>query len=134
MSDDIGKFVMGADQPVEDMPGRTHHWICKPDMFAGTKLLTVRVTVPPGGSHKFHYHPNMEEVIMCTRGSVQQWLEQEPRTLKPGDSIYIRKGVVHATYNDSDEEAEILAILSPADAEGPAAVQVEDEAPWNTLR
>ena len=133
MSDD-SRFVMGDEQPVEPVTGRTHHWICNPDMFGGTKLLTVRVTVPPGGSHKFHYHPNMEEVIMCTRGEVQPWLEKTPQTLKPGDSIYIRKGVVHATYNDSHEEAEILAILSPADAEGPAAVQVEEEEPWKSLR
>jgi quercetin dioxygenase-like cupin family protein len=42
---------------------------------------------------------------------------------------------VHATYNDTDEPAKILAILSPAVAgDGYAAVDVSGEEPWSGLR
>lgn len=129
-----GKFVSRDEVRIEDVPGRTHHWYCEPQMIPGTQLLVVRGTFPPGSGHPFHHHPQMEEVLYVLRGRAEQWLEAERRFLEPGDAIHISPGVVHATYNAGEDTMEVLAILSPAGAEGPGTVQVEGEPPWNVLR
>jgi hypothetical protein len=41
---------------------------------------------------------------------------------------------VHATFNVSQADATILAILSPGASKGPFMVDVSGEAPWNQLR
>jgi len=42
--------------------------------------------------------------------------------------------VVHATFNVSDKDAVILAILSPGSQTGPFLVDVSEEQPWALLR
>jgi hypothetical protein len=41
---------------------------------------------------------------------------------------------VHATFNSSQADATILAILSPGDSQGPFMVDVSDQEPWKSLR
>jgi hypothetical protein len=41
---------------------------------------------------------------------------------------------VHATFNASQADATILAILSPGASKGPFMVDVSGEAPWKDLR
>ncbi|MEX2381038.1 MAG: cupin domain-containing protein [Opitutales bacterium] len=132
--DSSWRFVSFGDAEVEPMPGRTHHWYCKPGLMKDTDLLMVRVHFPPGGSHKFHYHPKMEEILYVLSGTAEQWVDKEKRILGPGDSLYLEAGVVHGTYNTGDEPLELLAILGQAKSEGPGVVDVFDEEPWNSLR
>ena len=92
------------------------------------------VTLTPGGAHAFHKHPDQDEMIIVKSGRVNQWLEEEHRELGPGDSIYIDKDIVHASYNDFDETAELQVILAPAMGEGGyELVDVSGDAPWATL-
>jgi len=68
-------------------------------------------------------------------GTIEQWLEQEKSTLAAGDSVVIPASAVHATFNDGDAAAKILAILSPS--VGDDGYGVEDmaaEEPWASLR
>jgi quercetin dioxygenase-like cupin family protein len=67
-------------------------------------------------------------------GEAEQWFERERRTLKPGDAVYIPRGVVHGTYNSSGAELDFLAILTPAKISGPMTVEVVDQEPWRSLR
>ena len=88
-----------------------------------------------GKSHAFHRHPNQEEVIYVLSGELEQWVEDERRTLCAGDAVVIPAAVVHASYNVSDEEAKIIAILSPC--VGEAGYEVEELAsvePWRSMR
>ena len=81
------------------------------------------------------WHPNQDEMIIVKSGRVNQWPEQEFRELGPGDSICIDKDIVHASYNDFAETAELRVILAPAMGEGGyELVDVSGEAPWSTLR
>jgi quercetin dioxygenase-like cupin family protein len=74
-------------------------------------------------------------MIVVTRGVATQYLEQESRQLNVGDSIYIDKDVVHATYNDGDEPVELQVILAPPVTDGGyVAIDVSAEEPWATLR
>jgi quercetin dioxygenase-like cupin family protein len=73
-------------------------------------------------------------MIYVLKGEVEQWVEQEFRILKAGESAHIPAGLVHATFNSSKEDATILAILSPGDSKGPFMVDVSDQEPWKSLR
>lgn len=96
--------------------------------------MLVRVTMPPGKGHQFHRHPAMEEIIYVIQGKAEQWVDKEYRILGPGDSAHIPMNMVHGTYNAGETDLVFLAILSPAKFEGPALVDVADEAPWAGLR
>ena len=128
------RFVSFNETEVEHVPGRTHHWYCKPGMVADTNLLFVRAHLQPGQAHKFHYHPQMEEILYMLSGTAEQWVEKEKRVLRAGDSIYLPAGVVHGTYNIGSEVLDFLAILSPAKSAGPPTVEVGDREPWKSLR
>ena len=68
-------------------------------------------------------------------GTLEQWLEQEKRVLTVGDSVVIPASAVHATFNDGEVAARILAILSPAVGdEGYGVEDVSGEQPWASLR
>jgi quercetin dioxygenase-like cupin family protein len=94
----------------------------------------VRAKFDAGGSHAFHSHPEMDEMIYLLRGEMEQWVGREKRLLKPGDSAYIPRGVVHGCYNVSGAECEFLAILTPSKISGPFSVDFSQEEPWRSLR
>ncbi len=130
---------MSAFRPASGIERQDHDW----GIFAQVSgprdglqgIVAIEATFHAGKSHDFHYHPGQEEVIYVIEGTIEQWVEHERMTLSPGDGVVIGADVVHATFNESDREAKILAILSPAVAgDGYATVDVSTEAPWATLR
>jgi quercetin dioxygenase-like cupin family protein len=74
-------------------------------------------------------------MIVVKSGRVTQFLEGESRELGPGDSVYIDKDVVHGSYNDFAEPAELQVVLAPAVGDGGyVAVPVDTDEPWASLR
>ncbi len=133
-SEGTWRFISFAEAEVERLPGKTHHWYCKPDRVPGCDLLFVHASLSLGQAHRFHYHPNLEEILYILSGTAEQWAESSKKILKPGDSFYVSKGVVHATFNIGNEPLDFLAILSPAHKPGPITVEVSDQEPWKNLR
>ncbi len=127
------RFVAASEAEVEHLEGKTHHWYFKDGLGDSESLVFVRARVTPGAGHPFHTHPEMDEIIYVLEGSMTQWLEREKKELKPGDSIYIPRGVVHGCINQTQAECEFLAILSPAKIDGPFAVDVSKEEPWRSM-
>ena len=135
MSDSVARrFVTSREMEVEELPWGPHEWLCRPGLVEAEKLLLVRVRMPPGKAHRFHRHPEMEEIIYIIEGQAEQWVEQEKKILGPGDSAHIPIDVVHGTYNAGDDTLVFLAILSPAIFEGPPLIDVSDEEPWKSLK
>ncbi len=128
------RFVSFDQAEIEKLPGKTHYWHCRPGMVRETNLLFVRAQLPPGEAHKFHFHPKMEEVLYVLAGTAEQRVTHEKRLMKSGDSLYLPQGVVHGTYNTGSEMLDFLAVLSPANSEGPVTVEVSDREPWKSLR
>lgn len=128
------RFVTPSEMEVEVLPWGPHEWLCRPGLTEAEKLLLVRVRMPPGTGHAFHRHPAMEEIIYVVSGEAEQWVDQASRLLGPGEVAHIPTDVVHATYNAGAETLVFLAILSPADAEGPALIDVSGDQPWASLR
>ncbi|MCS6851124.1 MAG: cupin domain-containing protein [Gemmataceae bacterium] len=128
------RFVTAAEMQVEELPWGPHEWLCRPGLVDADQLLLVRVHMPPGQAHRFHRHPEMEEIIYVLEGTAEQWVEQQRRLLGPGDIAHIPKNVVHGTYNVGPTTLRFLAILSPAHIQGPALIDVSQEEPWKSLR
>ena len=131
---DVLRFITAGNAQVEEAPWGPHEWMCRPGLTEAKNLLLVRVTMPPGKAHQFHRHPAMEEIIYVLSGVAEQWVDQTPQTLGPGEMAHIPTDMVHGTYNAGAEDLVFLAILSPAEFEGPALVDVHTEEPWRSLR
>lgn len=131
---DLRRFVTGTEPIVELTRFTRNEWLSLPDLVPCRELLLVRATMQPGKSHPFHRHPHREEIIYVLSGMAEQWCGDRCRILKPGDMVLIPKDEVHGTYNPFDTEVVFLAILSPAQADGPDVIDVDHEPPWKDLR
>ena len=130
-----GIFVPGRVAERETLDWGSLAWVSRPQSTEASNLTVIEVTLNPGGGHNFHKHPDQEEVIYVVEGEVEQWLEQESQTLRPGDSVFIKADIVHASFNNSSTPAKLLAILGPCVGEGGyVSVEVGDQEPWASLR
>jgi quercetin dioxygenase-like cupin family protein len=120
------RFVTSADAKVE--------WLSRADLTGAKQIQVVRVTMPPGQAHRFHRHPGFEEVLVFLSGRAEQWIGTERRIVNATDSAFVPTNEVHGTYNIFDEPLVFLAILSPATYDGPALIDVSNDAPWNAIR
>ena len=129
------RFLTFAETEADPQPdGRQHQWFIRPNTAQSDSLVFVQAQLVPGTSHGFHHHPEMDEIIYVLGGEMEQWIEEEKRTLRRGDAVYIQRGVIHGSYNVSSAPVDFLAILSPAKISGPMTVEVADQEPWSSLR
>jgi quercetin dioxygenase-like cupin family protein len=130
-----GIFRLATDVDREKIEWGVRAWFSLPASTGTKNLVVVEVNLMPGFGHNFHIHPNQEEIIYVLQGELEQWLEQEKRSLNPGDTVFINKNTVHASFNVSNQPIKLLAILGPAiGEEGYELVDVSAESPWNSLR
>lgn len=130
-----GQFIRTTDVDREQLDWGELGWISRPPKTGAEHITAIEVTLIPGGGHDFHRHPTQEELIYVLSGRIVQWLETKKQELHPGDSIFIPTGVIHASFNESDEPARLMVMLGPCDGEtGYVVEEVADQAPWNALR
>ncbi len=130
-----GRFTSTKEVQREEVAWGSLAWFSSPAATGAKALVVVEVTIKPGTGHSFHKHPSQEEVIYVIDGEVEQWVDQRKRILGAGDSAFIGKDVVHASFNPSREPARLLAMLSPSvGTEGYALVDVAEEEPWASIR
>ena len=130
-----GRFVLASDARTEELDWGTLRWICSPDVTGAVAITTTQVWLKAGLGHDFHRHPDQEELITVLEGEVEQWLETQRRVLRPGDSIFIPAGVVHASFNDGTETAHLQVVIGPSLGEGGyGLVDVSGEEPWASIR
>ncbi len=129
------KFVPSSAVPRETLEWGVLGSMSRPSVTGARQLTILEVTLTPGQGHAFHKHPDQEEVIVALEGEVEQWLEQEKRILRPGDSAFIGAGVVHASFNPTAGPIKLLAVLGPCvGADGYETVDMSMQAPYNKLR
>ena len=93
------------------------------------------VGLEPGFGHDFHKHPEQDELITVLAGRIEQWIDEEKTILEAGDSVYLDKDVVHASFNVGDVTARLFVVLAPSVGdEGYQLVDVSTEEPWASLR
>jgi quercetin dioxygenase-like cupin family protein len=76
------------------------------DMFEFTVPTDAKVPVP-------HYHRDYDETIYGLSGVLTWTLDGEQREVGPGETLFIRRGVVHRFANSHAETARSLAVLTP---------------------
>ena len=130
-----GKFTLATQVERDQLDWGSLGWIGRPAITNAKELENIEVNFLPGFGHNFHKHPDQEEVIYVVEGEIEQWLEENKKVLKSGDSIFIPAGVVHASFNIADKPAKVLAILAPCVTEaGYVSVEMADQEPWKSLR
>jgi quercetin dioxygenase-like cupin family protein len=131
----MSRFVMAGDVPVESYEWGDAGMRCAPPGTGCQSFVVMDVRLDPGFFHAFHKHPDQDEMITVVAGKVTQYLEGESTVLGPGDSVYIDKDVVHGSYNDFDEPAQLAVVLAPAVGDGGyVAVDISGEEPWASTR
>ena len=60
-----------------------------------------------------HYHASWDETIYGLAGASTWLVDGEDVVLEPGQSILIKRGIVHGFRNDTQEAASCLCILTP---------------------
>ena len=129
------KFLVASALESVNLDWGIQQWFSDPKTTGAEELVVISVEIFPGFGHNFHKHPDQEESIFVLEGEIEQWLETESKILKKGDSGFIPKGMVHASFNVSKKPVKALAILGPCIGdEGYELVDVSDQAPWNELR
>jgi quercetin dioxygenase-like cupin family protein len=108
------KFVNHKEIEKEGAFGRDHYWYFNDAVSQEAETYMVRAVIKKGDGHDFHRHPEMNEILYILKGTAEQWVEDEMKILKPGDSVYIDPNLVHATFNAGEEDLEFLAVLAPA--------------------
>lgn len=124
-----------SNVPREELSWGSLAWYCRPREAGLKHLVVIEVTLKPGEGHAFHCHPQQEEVILCLKGSVEQWVGENKYLLHAGDAVIIPAGGVHASFNCGQEDATVLAIIGPAanNDNGYEVQELADQEPWRSL-
>jgi quercetin dioxygenase-like cupin family protein len=64
--------------------------------IGGEQLLLCNVRYEPGFGVDSHSHPHTEQVMIVTEGELTLTIDGETRTLGPGDTAVINRGVEHS--------------------------------------
>ncbi len=73
----------------------------------------ARMIAPPGWKEPYQ-KPEFDEITLIISGSKMIEIDGEAIELKPGESVYIRKGARVRYSNPFDEPAEYISICLPA--------------------
>jgi quercetin dioxygenase-like cupin family protein len=109
-----------------DLPGRLSADPVPPGLGADYSVRVVRVGPGPRTPH---VHPHSEEVTYVVSGSGNAWEGSTSTPVGPGDTVFVPRGVEHATVAHGDEELVLLCFFPRADL--PANL-VELEGPLRT--
>ncbi len=83
------------------------------DDTKGAYSLFEYIVPPKLGGPPTHIHAHQDELFTCTSGRVVVELDGVERTMTPGSSMLLPRGVPHMFYNPFEEETRIIAAVSP---------------------
>ena len=129
------KFIADRERQleVESFPWGNMNWLAGPPITPSALLRVARVQIKPNCVWSFHQHPDMEEVIIVTSGKVEQWIDQKSQVLQAGESATIPQNIVHATFNNEMQPADVIMIHCPARSDESSTVSVVADEPWKTI-
>jgi quercetin dioxygenase-like cupin family protein len=69
--------------------------------IGGEQVLLCRVQYEPGKQVPWHAHEDTEQVMFIVDGEVEMTIEDETKTLTPGDVVVVSRGLHHKLYSES---------------------------------
>ena len=79
----------------------------------GSLDLFEMIVQPNGRVPAPHYHESWDETVYCLTGALTWRIDGQDIVPKPGQSVFIKRGIVHGFRNDTQEAATCLCILTP---------------------
>jgi quercetin dioxygenase-like cupin family protein len=76
------------------------------DLFKMTVQANAKVPAP-------HYHESWDEAVYGLSGALTFRIGGQDVAIGPGQSAFIRRGVVHAFRNETQQSASCLSVLTP---------------------
>ena len=70
--------------------------------------------LPVGSATTPHYHPSAEEIYFILEGIGRMQIDQDVRTVEPGDAIAIPPGAAHQISNTGVSTLRFLCCCAPA--------------------
>ena len=70
----------------------------------GKEFRVLQTTYAPGGQNPKHYHTSHVVFYVLEGSGIWQEEDKPAVTLKPGDTLHVRPGMVHAHRNASSTE------------------------------
>jgi quercetin dioxygenase-like cupin family protein len=81
---------------------------------SGGAVAVFEFDVPAGARlPAAHSHDGYEETVYGLRGSVTWTLDGQPTEIGPGEVLCIPRGAVHRFDNNGDDDATVLAVVTP---------------------
>ncbi|PZF72633.1 cupin domain-containing protein [Taibaiella soli] len=78
-------------------------------------LVVFEMLVPPNIKVPApHYHVDVDETLHVMEGTLHQIYGDEIRVLNPGDTLFIKRGIVHGFNNTGTVPTRVLCSLSQA--------------------
>jgi quercetin dioxygenase-like cupin family protein len=68
--------------------------------IGGEQVLLCRVSYEAGKQVPWHAHEDTEQVMFILDGEVEMTIEDETRTLEPGDVVVVNRGLHHKLYSE----------------------------------
>jgi quercetin dioxygenase-like cupin family protein len=85
---------------------------------SGGAMFSMDCRVGAGGGPPPHCHLAEDELFFIYAGEIVFTADGETRTVGVGQSVFVPRGVVHAYRNDSNADARMVAVYTPAGMEG----------------
>ena len=76
------------------------------DMFEMTVQPNARMPIP-------HYHESWDETVYGLSGTTTWRVDGKDVDIGPGETVFIKRGIVHGFTNRTEEPASCLCVLSP---------------------
>lgn len=81
----------------------------------GGEVSMFEFLVPAGAKVPMpHYHEAFDEVIYGLEGIMTFTIDGNSVDIGPGQSAFIKKGIVHGFYNFQQSNAKALSVITPA--------------------
>lgn len=80
----------------------------------GGSLDLFEMVVPADGQMPVaHYHQDWDETVFGLEGTIHFTMDGSTHDVGPGDTLFIRRGIVHGFNNRSGAPAKVLSVLTP---------------------
>ena len=76
-------------------------------------LAFFHLVAPPMSGPPRHVHTREDELFYVLEGEIVFELDGERHTVRAGDTVYLRRGVVHAYQNFTKRDARLLIATTP---------------------
>jgi transcriptional regulator with XRE-family HTH domain len=108
-----GTLVRAADRRTLSYPGRRiEDMLVTPRTSKHLQVIWSHVG-PDSGAAEPYTHESDEECVIVMRGRLDVWVDGERFAMEEGDSLVFESRRPHRSWNPTDDEVEVLWILTP---------------------